>query len=183
MTLATYLTLFRILLVPVLINAIAYYEKGDELLRYIAIAIFVVACFTDAIDGYVARVFKQKTTLGTLLDPLADKLLLVSAFLSITFQTNFTLRPPIWIVVVLTSRDVLIIMGLLIIFFTTGKIQVSPNLIGKMTTFFQMITVLFLLLQNSIVPVFWYLTAILTILSGAVYLVREGRRLREISVS
>lgn len=182
MTFATYLTLLRILLVPVLISAIAYHDKSSDLMRYSALAVFTLGCLTDAVDGYVARAFKQKTSLGTLLDPLADKLLLVSAFLSIAIQPAFDLKPPLWIVILVISRDVLIVIGLLILFFTTGKIEVSPNLLGKTTTFFQMLTVIFLLLQNSIVPIFWYLTAVLTILSGAVYLIREGRRLREITV-
>lgn len=183
MNLANSLSLFRILLVPILITAIAYTDSSSGFMNYAALGIFSLACASDAIDGYIARVFKQKTELGTLLDPLADKLLLVSAFLSIAFQPNFGLKPPIWILILITSRDLLIVMGLLILFFTTGKIRATPNLLGKATTFFQMLTVIFLLLQNPFVPVLWYLTAILTILSGVGYLIREGRRLREITIS
>ncbi|MBI4971354.1 MAG: CDP-alcohol phosphatidyltransferase family protein [Candidatus Omnitrophica bacterium] len=183
MNLANSLTLSRILLVPVFITLIAYYDGTNEFFRYAALGVFSLCCLTDAIDGYVARVFHQRTAIGTLLDPVADKLLLVSAFISIFLQGTFYLKPPIWVVIVITSRDALIILGLLILFFTTGKITAMPNLLGKATTVCQMLTVILLLFQNSIVPIFWYLTATLTILSGAVYIIREGRRLREITLS
>lgn len=182
MNLANQLTLFRILLVPGLIIAIVYDGDAHSLYRNIALILFSLGCLTDAIDGYVARTFNQRTELGTLLDPLADKLLLLSAFLSINAQPHFLLKPPIWVIIIVTSRDAMIIMGLLILFFTTGKIEVSPNFLGKSTTFFQMVTVISLLLQHPVSPFLWYLTAFLTVLSGLVYLVREGRRLREISV-
>ncbi len=117
-----------------------------------------------------------------MLDPLADKLLLISAFLSISFQSSFILRPPVWVVIIITSRDFLIIMGLLILFFTTGKIRVQPNFLGKITTFFQMLTVIGLLTQYSHSAYLWYFTAMLTILSGTVYIVREGRRLSEVTI-
>ncbi len=182
MNLANGITLLRILIVPIIITSIAYYDGKTESIRYLALGLFIVCCVTDAIDGYVARMFKQKTELGTLLDPMADKLLLIGTLLSISFQSNFPIKPPIWVVIVITSRDFLIVMGLLILFFTTGKIRVAPNLLGKITTVFQMLTLVFLLLENPSVPILWNITALLTILSGAVYIVREGRRLREVSV-
>ncbi len=182
MNLANSLTLLRILLVPVFISFIAYYDGANDFFRYAALGVFSFACLTDAVDGYIARVFNQRTELGTLLDPVADKLLLVSAFIGILLQNNFELKPPIWVVIIITSRDAFIILGLLIIFFTTGKISASPNFLGKVTTVFQMSTVFFLLLQSSFVPALWYVTAFLTIISGAVYIVREGKRLREITI-
>ena len=176
MNLAIFLTLIRVLLVPALIIAITYNSPA-------ALSIFVLGCLTDALDGYVARTFNQKTEFGTFLDPLADKLLLISAFLSIYFHSGFAIRPPTWVITLIASRDVLIIMGLVILFFTTGKINVVPNLLGKVTTFFQMLTVVFLFLQNKWSPVLWNVTAFLTIISGSAYIIREARRLHEVPVS
>lgn len=179
MNLANALTLLRIFLVPALIISIVYYQPNKEIYRYIALGIFTLGSLTDAVDGYIARTFNQQTKLGTLLDPLADKLIVVSAFLCIFLQPHFDLRPPVWFIILIVFRDSLIVMGLIIVFFTTGKIHVSPNFLGKCTTFFQMATVILLLLQNSISPIFWNLTALLTVASGMTYVVREGRRLRE----
>ena len=88
MNLANRLTVFRILSVPFFIGALLYYRPETEYLRLIAILIFVVACVTDAADGYLARKRNEKTTLGSYLDPLADKLLLVSGFLCLSFMPH-----------------------------------------------------------------------------------------------
>lgn len=182
MNLANFLTLIRILLVPVLINAIIFYERTDTVHRFFAAGVFTLACLTDAVDGYIARVFNQKTDLGKWLDPLADKLLLTSAFLAIYFQPHFVLKPPVWIIIAIVSRDVLIALGILTLALTSGKIHVAPNLLGKTTTLCQMLTAGFLLIEMPYVPIFWNITALLTILSALAYIIREGRRLREVTV-
>jgi len=89
MNIPNQLTILRILLVPALIISIIYYSPEKEYLRLVAFSIFVFGCITDAVDGYIARKFNQKTKLGTLLDPLADKLIVLSAFISI--YLNFDL--------------------------------------------------------------------------------------------
>jgi len=181
MTTANWLTVGRILLIPVFIICLVYYKPGEELFRYLAFWIFIVASFTDALDGYIARRFNQKTELGALLDPLADKLLLVSGFVGITLSGAFELKPPLWIVIVIFSREIIITLAL-ILFSITGtgsKVSFEPNLLGKATTVFQMATLASILLVLPISPILWHIAVALTICSCMVYLVRGGKRVDE----
>jgi cardiolipin synthase len=131
-----------------------------------------MAIATDALDGIMARSTHQQTELGTFLDPLADKLLLLSGFFGIAFSEAFQFKPHIWIVIVIVFRDLFIICGLAIIFFTTNRMQVRPNFLGKLTTFFQMLTLLAVLSQWQYLNLISFLTVGLTILSSVAYLVR-----------
>ncbi len=177
MTLANWLTVGRILLVPFFVISLTYYEPGKDGYRYLAFWIFVAAAVTDALDGYIARRFNQKSDFGTLIDPLADKVLVIAGFLTIYFSPAFLIKPPVWIVIVIVSRDILIVLGLLLIYISTQKVTVQPNMLGKITTTFQMVTLASILLLLPISPVFWYITVVLTIFSGVIYIVREGKRL------
>lgn len=125
---------------------------------------------TDALDGLIARRFNQQTKIGTFLDPFADKLLLISGFLAIAFSNSFILKPALWIIVVIVFRDLFIICGLVIIYLTVNRIEIKPNLIGKVTTFLQMLTILSILIQWTRAEWLWDATAALTILSWAVYI-------------
>ncbi|MDD5084890.1 MAG: CDP-alcohol phosphatidyltransferase family protein [Candidatus Omnitrophica bacterium] len=175
-TWATILTSFRIFTVPLIVIALTYYHHGHEVWRRLAIILFVASCLSDAFDGYLARVWKEETRLGRFLDPVADKLLLISAYLCIFFSTAFTLKPPAWIVIMIVSRDAFIILGLAAIFITTSDIQIKPSLLGKTTTLFQMLTVIALIMQWYIARPLWYIVAILTIASGIHYALREALR-------
>ncbi|MBI4395422.1 MAG: CDP-diacylglycerol--glycerol-3-phosphate 3-phosphatidyltransferase [Candidatus Omnitrophica bacterium] len=172
MNLPNYITLFRILLVPFVFSFIVYYNSAHEHFRPIALILFIIAIATDALDGFIARTFRKRTELGTFLDPFADKLLLLSAFFGITFSNTFILKPPLWIVIIIVFRDLFIICGLAIIFLTTNQIRIQPNLVGKLTTFFQMLTIFAVLANWDRSHAIWYIAAFLTILSCALYLIK-----------
>lgn len=176
MNLATLITVGRILLVPFFVITLVYYSPDAPYLKWIALALFFVASASDAIDGYVARVRKEQTSLGSFLDPFADKLLLISAFLSINFSQEFTYKISRWILIVILSREVIIISGLVILFFSLREVKISPNFLGKLTTVAQMATVGALLLEFWWANLVAYLAACLTIASGLGYVIREARR-------
>ncbi|HNV86695.1 MAG TPA: CDP-diacylglycerol--glycerol-3-phosphate 3-phosphatidyltransferase [Candidatus Omnitrophota bacterium] len=177
MNLANWITLLRILLIPFFITAIVYYDPSQTYFKWIAFSFFVAACITDAIDGLIARVRKEKTTLGSFLDPFADKLLILAAFLCVNLSPNYTRTLPLWVLIIIVSREFLLVSGLLILFFSQNKIIIEPNLLGKFTTVVQMITAGALLGEFSWAPYPAYLAAFLTILSGMTYIIREARRL------
>lgn len=166
-TLANKITSVRILLVPVFICTILYYEASKDYLRWYALGIFVLAALCDLIDGYVARTFNQKTKVGAFLDPLADKLLLISAFLCLLMVSkNFPyLEIPIWLVVAVISRDVILFFGITVVYMVKGDITIAPTFIGKSSTAFQMFSVVVTLLQWNFSFVIWYITLGLSILS------------------
>ena len=141
--------------------------------------LFLIGSLTDAIDGIVARLFNGTSRLGRFLDPLADKLLLLSGYLGILMAKNFPLLPPLWVVVTIVFRDLVIMGGLSVLYISGASIEVSPNFLGKLTTGFQMATILSILLLLPVSPILWYTTAILTIVSGLTYVVREMARNRK----
>ena len=180
MSLANKLSLFRILLVPGFVLCLLYYEPGrHEFLRYLAVTLFAIGVVTDAVDGYVARAERQATRLGAILDPAADKLLLVTAFLSLSLISTLppAYRLPAWVPIVVLSRDLIIVSGWLLIVLVTGELQVLPSRLGKVTTFFQMLAIMSVLVfgMPSAAPVLWT-AMVFTILSGIGYL-RRGNRL------
>ena len=176
MNLPNYITLLRILLVPVFFSFVVYYNDAHIHFRPIALILFLIAVSTDALDGFIARTFKKRTELGTFLDPFADKLLLLSGFLGIAFSSAFVLKPPIWVVIIIVFRDLFIICGLVIIYLTTNRIRIQPNLVGKLTTFFQMLTLLAVLAAWEYSHFVWLAAVFLTILSAVLYLA-QGIRL------
>src|SRR5436190_22796040 len=123
MTTANKVTISRILLVPFYIISIIYYVKsGEEFYRWFAISCFAVAAISDGIDGFIARHFNQWSELGTILDPLADKLLLVSGIVLLSFPNEGRLPAmPIWLTVIILSRDVLLLIGYGVIHFIAGR--------------------------------------------------------------
>jgi cardiolipin synthase len=130
------LTLLRILLVPVYIGFMTYGEYGY------AFASLLMAGFTDAIDGPIARRLNQRTKLGTFLDPLADKLLLTSCFISLSVLHLV----PSWLVILVVSRDVILLLGTAVAHVTNTPIDVSPTFLGKGTTLLQLGYVLLVVL-------------------------------------
>jgi cardiolipin synthase len=176
-----YLSILRVLLVPIIFIYLAYYNRLHPHFRDIALALFVLAAFTDALDGFLARRFRVQTELGAFLDPFADKLLLLSTYFAILLSPGLDIKPPLWVVIVIVFRDLLIVCGFAIIFITTKHVRSKPNIIGKLTTTFQMATVISILMQWRYSPIIWYTTALLTILSGLVYVVREVKLLNKLS--
>lgn len=178
MSLANKLSLFRILLIPFFVLCLVYYRPPHEGLRYLALAIFIVGVVTDAVDGYVARAWAQSTQLGTILDPLADKLFLTTAYLCLALI--HTLPDPYklaaWVPILVVSRDVIIVLGSIVIFLVTGALTIIPSRLGKAATFAQMMTVI-CALTGSPLQIFALPTMVaLTILSGIGY-IRRGNQL------
>jgi cardiolipin synthase len=164
----------RILIIPFFISTLLYYQPQKDYLRFFALGIFLLAISTDAIDGYIARIKNEKTTIGTILDPLADKLLLASGYICTYTVGNFPegIKLPLWMVVVVVSRDFLIFLGIAIIYLTKGKLRIFPSVWGKLTTSFQMITIVSLLLQLRITGILSYIMVVFTCVSGLSYLKR-----------
>jgi CDP-diacylglycerol--glycerol-3-phosphate 3-phosphatidyltransferase len=154
-------------------------------LRPIALLCFAVAATLDGVDGYIARRYNQRSELGAILDPLADKLLLVSGIVLLSLRTPPELKMvtiPIWLTATIISRDVLLLIGLLVIQMTCGKATVRPRVFGKIATVLQMIIVLWTLLKwNEKWLAYWTLGAgIFTAASGLLY-VWDG--VRQLSAS
>ncbi len=178
MNLANRISILRILLVPFFILSLIYYTPEKDILRWLALLIFSLAVVTDAVDGYVARIFGQKTTLGTFLDPLADKFLLISAFICLTLIDFFPshIKLPPWALIIVISRDVIIVLGTILIYIITQHVEIIPSRLGKVATFFQMITIISLLLQFKHSDLVWSITMFFTIVSGINY-IRRGSKL------
>ena len=183
MNLANRITCLRILLVPVFVSFLLYsYNKDSVHFRYVALSVFLLSILTDVIDGIVARALKEKTELGSFLDPLADKLLLAAAFVFLALMAEL----PVWVVVVTISRDVILALGwvALYVFGEEGASRIRPSISGKMTTFLQMGTILLFLLDvhhiyYDYVRYLMYTMIGVTILSTLGYILEGGRRLNE----
>lgn len=173
MNLANKITIARIILIPFFIASIVY-SRLD-----IALLFFILAIISDGADGFIARALKQKTKLGTILDPLADKLLLISAYicLSISRSIPVDLRLPPYVPIIIISRDVLIVLGSIIVYVTKGDLNVRPSAVGKITTFFQMVTIVSILTQFKYSHIVWNIAVLLTVISGIGYLVMGSRLL------
>ena len=136
MTTANKITILRILLIPAFVVEVLYYiETGNEIHRLVAILCFAVASILDGVDGYVARRYHQWSELGTVLDPLADKLLLVSAIVLLSFPHPHRFEQiPLWLTGIIIGRDVVLGIGALVVRFVVGAITVRPRLTGKLAT-------------------------------------------------
>jgi cardiolipin synthase len=160
------LTIIRILSVPVFVICLLY----DRFL--VALLIFVGAGITDGLDGLIARVYHQRTTTGAYLDPIADKLLLVTAFIVLAILGNI----PVWLTVIVIAKDVIVALGVLILFLTSRRVEVKPVLVGKTTTFLQIVTIAWALLApysfffKNFLPYLIWVTAALTCMSGLQYI-------------
>jgi cardiolipin synthase len=187
MTLANKVTIARILLIPVFVVQVIYYwNTGLEWHRWAALALFAAAALSDGLDGWIARRFDQRSRLGTFLDPLADKLLLVSALILLSRSGSEQLPVlPVWLVATVLSRDALVVIGMLVVYFACGQITVKPHITGKAATMLQMATVL-LALTNIWESLRWWLAlgaALSTAISGLIYLQRGVQQLNSSPVS
>src|SRR2546422_11418224 len=142
MTTANKVTILRILLIPFFVVEVLYYVKnGHELHRLLALLSFSVAAICDGVDGYIARRYNQRSELGAILDPLADKLLLVSGIVLLSFNWPYFDSIPLWLTGTIIGRDILILIGLVVIQITIGKVKVKPRILGKTATGLQMAAV------------------------------------------
>jgi len=172
MTTANKITILRILLIPFFVVEVLYYVKGgNELHRLLAIVSFAVAAICDGVDGYIARRYNQRSELGAILDPLADKLLLVSGIVLLSINWPYFVNIPLWLTCTIIGRDILILAGLVVIQITIGKVTVKPHIVGKIATVLQMGVVLWILLKwNTRWLLVWTLgAAICTGGSGLLY--------------
>lgn len=178
MSLANKISVFRILLAPCLVASILYYHPTRDWLRYVSLAIFAVGMLSDAVDGFIARSQRQQSQLGAILDPVADKVLILSALISLSLIRGLPdwMRIPAWFNLIVISRDAILITGTVLLFVLTGKLVVKPSWLGKGAIVAQMLIVPVVLLQ---VPgkIAWLAAAtVLTVFSGMAYL-RAGVRL------
>ena len=174
MTTANKVTIFRILLIPFFVVEILYYVKtGNELHRFLGTSSFALAAVCDGVDGYIARRYNQRSELGAILDPLADKLLLVSGIVLLSFDHSPYLQTiPLWLTGTIIGRDILLLVGLIVIQMMVGKVAVKPRILGKIATVLQMMVLLWVLLKwQGKWLLFWTLSAALcTGASGLLYL-------------
>lgn len=195
-TIPNLLTVIRMALVPVFVSALYYQRFGW------ALAIFVLAGLTDSFDGLLARRFNQGSQLGQILDPIADKLLLVTAFVVLSMPSVMTpsalvqphprhLPVPFWVTAAVISRDVFIVVGAAAINIVTGFRGFRPSLLGKTNTVVQIGAVVLILVAASFPPLRGYLPTVYTtvfacaLISGVHYvfwvskLINEDRSMRD----
>jgi CDP-diacylglycerol--glycerol-3-phosphate 3-phosphatidyltransferase len=184
MTTANKITILRILLVPFFVVEILYYvNTGNEVHRLLALLSFAVASILDGVDGYVARRYHQQSELGTVLDPLADKLLLVSGIVVLSFDHAPRLATiPLWLTGTIIGRDLLLGLGSVVIRLVVGSITVRPRVTGKIATVLQMGVVLWILLKWTDQHEAWLnflslAAGILTAISGLLYVWDGSRQL------
>jgi CDP-diacylglycerol--glycerol-3-phosphate 3-phosphatidyltransferase/cardiolipin synthase len=161
MTWATRITVLRIFLVPVFVTFVITYDdtghegKPQEAWRYAAIAVFLVASLSDALDGYLARHWNQRSALGALLDPIADKLLLLAALVTLGLVPLDHLRSfPIWFTAIIISRDALLLGGYFVVRHFLHHVEIKPHWTGKLSTFFTFLAIAAVLLKGGHVT-FW----------------------------
>ena len=170
MTLANRITLFRLFLIPVFVGLIISYTHEYPWIRYAALGVYVAAALSDALDGFVARAYNQKTKLGAVLDPLADKLLINIGFVFMAVNDQFATRIPYWFPAVILARDVTIVMGAYIINEYYGPVRVRPQISGKLTTWFQMGLIICVLIEATFAYKLMIATVVMSAISYVDYL-------------
>ena len=179
-TLPNFITLVRLAALPFFLVCISDGRFG------IALAIFVAAGLSDGVDGFLARRLDMKSALGAYLDPIADKLLLMSSYLFLAIPSYpARVKVPVWLAVMVLSRDFLIVIVGLLLILTSGKKRFPPSWAGKVTTVTQILTVLFVLCANiwdwprELLLVAFGATASITVISGFDYVHRVARNPEE----
>ena len=166
---------------PIFIVEVLYYtDNGNEIHRLVALLLFAIASISDGIDGYLARRYNQHSELGRILDPLADKVLLIAGIVLLSLKNDpYLARIPMWLTATILSRDVLLVLGLAVIYYTCGKVTVRPVIIGKVATVLQMACVLWILLKWPDTAIFGIAlaAAICTGVSGILYIFDGVRQL------
>jgi cardiolipin synthase len=191
-TTANKITLVRIAMIPIFVALAIYYgesvRRGDpqEWQRFAAIIVFLLAAASDGLDGYVARHYNQRSQLGVILDPIADKGLLLSGIITLSI-TNWSQSDPdygkfpVWFPVLVITRDAVILVGTAILhYFIGNKVRVKPSWTGKVATVCQMCAIAWVMLQLRFLPL-WFVVmvaGIFTLISGVIYVVAGVRQLQ-----
>jgi cardiolipin synthase len=180
LTVANQLTLLRMFLIPAFVILVMYDKPGWALVT------FGVAGITDALDGLIARRAGQRTSLGALLDPMADKLLLVSTFIVLTVPgTGMVNRFPLWLTVLVISRDVVIVLTVAVISIAIGPRTFEPSLYGKLATGVYILTCVVTMFYNYLertsvlVEAAIYATLAITLVSGIHYIAHAARAINQ----
>lgn len=171
LTYANQLTILRMLFVPCFVILLIYGHPK------LATIVFLLAGITDGLDGLLARKLQQKTVLGSFLDPMADKILLTAAFVTLTIPSvPMALHIPTWLTILTISRDVIIAVSVLVIHLQTQHSSFPPSLLGKCTTAVQLLTVGICMLANFelrsaiyVFPIVVFATLVFTLASGLHY--------------
>jgi len=192
MTTANKITVARILMIPAFVTMAIYYGESiqrhepQEWMRFTAIIIFLVAALSDGLDGYIARRYKQRSSLGVILDPLADKGLLLSAIITLSISNWSESDPeygkfPAWFPVLVITRDAVILVGAIILhFFIGNKMKVKPSWTGKVATVCQMCAIAWVMLQLRFLPLLFVVivAGVFTLVSGIIYVMQGVRQLQ-----
>jgi CDP-diacylglycerol--glycerol-3-phosphate 3-phosphatidyltransferase len=192
MTTANKITVVRILMIPAFVTMAIYYgesiKRGAPLewQRFTAIAIFLVAAASDGLDGYVARRYNQRSTLGLYLDPIADKGLLLSGIITLSISNWSEADPdygrfPAWFPVLVITRDAVILVGAAVLHLLIGsKMRVKPHWTGKVATVCQMCAIGWVMLQVRLLPLMLVVivAGVFTLISGVVYVLDGVRQLQ-----
>jgi len=191
MTTANKITVVRILMIPVFVTLAIYYgqsiQRGEPLewQRVAAIVIFLLAAVSDGLDGYVARRYNQRSSLGVILDPIADKGLLLSGIITLSISNWSEIDPeygrfPAWFPVLVITRDAVILVGAVVLHLLNGKVLVKPNWTGKVATVCQMCAIGWVMLQLRFLPLLFVVivAGIFTLISGVVYVMDGVRQLQ-----
>ena len=178
-TIANQLTLLRMLLIPAFVLLVVYGRFGW------ALVVFIVAGVTDALDGIIARMPGQKSELGAWLDPVADKLLLVTTFVVLTLPNiGLVNRIPIWLTVIVISRDIGIVLTVAVVNLASGPRTFRPSQLGKAATAWFILTCVVVMFYNwlgvesRVVDIFVWSSLAITVASGVDYVWRVGRSIR-----
>jgi cardiolipin synthase len=176
LTFANQLTLLRMLLIPAFVILVVYGYMGW------ALTVFVSAGLTDALDGLIARRAGQKTSLGAWLDPMADKLLLVTTFVVLAMpDLGLANRLPVWLTVLIISRDVVIVLTVAIVNLAIGPRTFRPSIFGKVATATYILTAVVAMFFNYrgypsiIVDAFVYASLVITLISSLHYIWHASR--------
>lgn len=180
MNLPNLITLGRLFSVPLIVSLILSHQLTAALI------LFILAGLSDALDGFLARFFKCRTTLGSYLDPLADKALLVGVYTTLGHIGLIEL----WVVVLVVFRDVVIIGGILLLFLFKSPIQMNPLMISKINTGFQLVYAFFVLAQgesllgmSGISLYLGYIVALTTVISGVSYVILGLKYLNKVDMT
>ncbi len=176
LTLANKITIGRFVAIPVLIALLLSYSPDREYIRWWALGLYLFLEITDVVDGYIARNFRQKTKAGSILDPLADKVLFLSTLVclyKLGLENHWQVSLPLWIVVAFFTRDMILVVGGFFLEVKRGFIEIKPNRWGKFTAFLQVICLTAVFLQFYLASVIWFVALAVTVVSGILYM-KEG---------
>jgi len=175
LTVPNFITLLRLAMIPFFILALADHDFR------LAMAIFVIAGLSDSLDGFLARTLDMRSVFGAYLDPIADKLLLSTAYVGLTIPQGQAVVIPVWLTILALSRDILIVVVALVLYLAAGVRRFPPSIWGKMTTFLHVVTVTVVLAANVWTVPSWapracfLLSFVLIMVSGSHYIYQAAR--------